>query len=68
MCAVDAALIALGFLELPQEDSPPENIWHHETRLLEWFQAVRHRREHPDRELIPDADDETMTSNEYAKG
>lgn len=56
-------------MELPEEDVPPESIWHHEERLAEWFAAVQQRR--TDRakgyEPVPDADDDEMTGNDLAK-
>lgn len=54
----------LGFLELPEDDVPPELIWHHETRMAEWWEAVKERRRNPD--AVPMMDVPT-TSNELAE-
>lgn len=35
-------------LEAPEDEVPPEEIWHHSERLKEWFEAVKQRRENPD--------------------
>lgn len=52
--------------ELPEDEVPPENLWHSETRLKDWFDSIKQRRE--DRmkgvEEIPEADGETMVSNQ----
>lgn len=37
------ALQLIGFMELPEEDRPPERIWRNPKRLNEHFDAVRHR-------------------------
>lgn len=65
---MSAALEVLGFLELPQEDTPPEEYWHSPEHLKEWFEAVKQRRE--DRFSggpIDDADADDMTGNEIAQ-
>lgn len=31
-------------MELSEEDVPPEEIWHHEARMTEWFDEVKARR------------------------
>lgn len=58
----------LGFLELPEDDTPPENYWHSREMLQDWFEAVKQRRE--DRfsggGMSDDAADEEMTGNEMA--
>lgn len=57
-------MVVHGWMEQPEEDIPPEEIWHHGKRLEEWFEAVKHRRENPDsapHEVIEDA---PMTQNE----
>lgn len=53
-------------MELPRDEVPDENIWHHSQRLEEWFEAVRHRREHG-MEPIAQADEVDMTENELAR-
>ena len=59
----------LGYLELPEDDLPPEEIWHHDERLEEWFLAVKERREQRSQgmEPIPEATDVDMTRNELVK-
>lgn len=55
----------LGLLELPEDEVPDENIWHHSRRLEEWFEAVKQRREHGMQPI--EADDAEMATNEYAR-
>ena len=52
-------------MELPEDDVPPEEIWHSDERLKEWFDSVKQRREDKMRgfDPVPDADEEEMTSN-----
>jgi hypothetical protein len=38
-------MVVHGWLEQPEEDIPPEEIWHHSERLEEWFESVKQRRE-----------------------
>lgn len=55
----------LGFLELPKEEVPPELIWHHDSRMTEWWQAVEDNRKTPgsaSRDVEVD-----QTENELAK-
>lgn len=42
--AISAALRVLGYQELPEEDVPPEEYWHSEDRLSEWFASMKQRR------------------------
>ena len=59
-------MTVLGLLELPEEDVPPEEIWHSEDRMKEWFDAIKQRREDKARgfDPVPDADEEEdMTEN-----
>lgn len=42
--AISAALRVLGYQELAEEDVPPEEYWHSEDRLSEWFASVKQRR------------------------
>lgn len=61
----------LGFFELPEEEVPPEHIWHHHDRLEEWFAAVKQSRsdQMAGVESVPAADgDEEMLSNSLTKG
>jgi len=58
-------------MELPEEDVPPEEIWHSEDRLREWFDSVRQRRDDKLRgyESVPEADEEEeMTGNTALAG
>lgn len=56
--------MVLGFFELPEDDQPPEEIWHHTERLEEWFKAVKQRRDNPDMKPIDEPMEESeMTSN-----
>jgi len=53
-------------MEMPDEERPPTNIWHHMERLTEWFEAVKERRKNPDMEPIGDYQgDGPMMRNEY---
>lgn len=57
----------MGYLELPDDEVPEENIWGHPERLEEWFLAVKQRRESGG-EPVPQADEEEgMTGNELAR-
>jgi hypothetical protein len=59
-------LIVLGFIELPDDERPPDNIWHHNERLKEWFEAVKERRKNPDMQPIGEYEgDGPMMRNEY---
>lgn len=59
--------MVLGYFELPDEDQPEPNIWHHSERLEEWFKAAKQRRE-DGFESVPSADeDPSMTGNELTK-
>ena len=60
--AITAALVVLGYYEMPEEDQPDENIWHHPQRLEEWFAAVKQRRENG-MEPIDQGEDTDMESN-----
>lgn len=42
--AVTAALTVLSFSELPTDEVPPRNIWHHDERMKEWWASVKQRR------------------------
>lgn len=55
-------------MELPNEDMPPQRIWHHNERLEEWFEGVaqRHKLGPDEYESVPDP--EGMTENEAAAG
>lgn len=55
----------LGFLELQEEDVPPELIWHHDKRMEEWFEAVKERRRNPNAEAP--MEEVPMTKNEIAE-
>jgi hypothetical protein len=58
----------LGFLELPEEDSPPEEYWHSPEHLKDWFEAVKQRREDRYAGIQPmDDEDADMTGNELAR-
>ena len=35
----------MAFSELPNDEVPPRNIWHHEERMKEWWASVKQRRE-----------------------
>mgnify|MGYP000626793205 CR=1 FL=1 len=45
---------------MASEDIPPENIWHHRTRLKEWWDGVRERirsgKPRPGREEVPEGE------------
>lgn len=65
---MNAALEVLGFMELPEDDAPPEEYWHSHEHLKEWFDAAKQRRE--DRMSgypIGDAGADDMTGNALAQ-
>lgn len=65
---MSAALDVLGYFELPEEDTPPEEYWHYQDRLSEWFEAVKARREERYGGGSSSAEPaEDMTGNEFAK-
>jgi len=45
MEAISAAMVVLGFFELPAEDQPPEHYWHSRELVDEWFVSVKARYE-----------------------
>lgn len=65
MTAVSVALGVLGFLELPEEDTPPELIWHNDSRMEEWWASVKERRANPG--LVDVPMDVPTTQNELAE-
>jgi glutathione S-transferase len=54
---VTAALVALGYYEMLDEERPPEEIWHHHERITRWMEEVKERRSNPDMQPV-DAFDE----------
>ena len=64
--AITAALQVLGYFELPENEVPDEDIWHHSKRLEEWFEAIKQRRENG-LQPIDEAEDSEMTGNEFAR-
>lgn len=54
----------LGFLELPEDDVPPELIWHHDSQMAKWWEDVKFRRKNPGAEPLEDVD---TTDNELAQ-
>lgn len=61
----------LGLFELSEEEVPPEEIWHHNERLEEWFESVKQARSDRMRGDsafdVPEADESPgMASNEEA--
>ena len=61
--AVSAALVVLGYFEMPKEDVPDESIWGHPARLEEWFEAVEQRRNSGMVPIDEEPQDMEMTSN-----
>ena len=64
--AITAALQVLGYFELPDDEVPDENIWHHSQRLEEWFEAIKQRRENG-LQPVDEVEDADMTGNEFAR-
>jgi hypothetical protein len=56
----------LGFFEMPEDESPPEEMWHNTARLSEWFKAVKERRKNPDMQPV-DSFDVPVMQNELTK-
>lgn len=46
-----------------EDEMPPEEMWHHNERLEEWFAAIKERRENPDMQPI-DSFDVPVMKNE----
>lgn len=51
-------------MELPEDELPPEEMWHHNTRLKEWFEAVKERRKNPDQQPIENFDVPVMANQD----
>jgi hypothetical protein len=60
------SLTVLGFFELPEDEIPPEEMWHHQERVKEWFEAMKERRKNPDMEPV-DSFDVPVMKNEALK-
>ena len=58
---MSAALVVLGYMELPKDEVPPEEIWGHDERLQEWFKAVEKARQSG--EKMPSQDEEEIPAN-----
>lgn len=58
--------MVLGYFEMPKNEQPDENIWHHPERLEEWFEAVERRRE-SGMQPIDEGEDTDMTQNALAR-
>jgi len=56
----------LGYFELPEDEVPDEDIWHHPARLEEWFEAIKQRRE-SGHQAIDEPEDVDMTGNEFTR-
>lgn len=56
-------------MELPPEDQPPREIWHHSERIKEWFESVKQRRTDRAKGLTPieDEDADDMEQNQIAR-
>lgn len=54
----------LGYMELPEDELPPEEMWHHNSRLKEWFEAVKERRKNPDQQPIDSFDVPVMENQD----
>jgi hypothetical protein len=69
--AISCAFQVLGFLELPEDDVPPEEFWGSEERLAEWFEGVKARHDAQAKGLMPiedfDEDATDMTGNEMTQ-
>lgn len=66
--AITKALIILGYMELPEEDQPDDNIWNHHEKLEAWFEQVKERRKHPGREKVDtEWDNVDLEQNEETK-
>lgn len=56
--------MVLGFLELPEDEVPPELIWHHDSAMQEWWEQVKENRKRPGEAPMQDV---PMTKNELAE-
>jgi hypothetical protein len=57
-------MIVIGYMELPEDELPPEEMWHHTSRLAEWFDAVKERRKNPDQQPIDSFDVPVMANQD----
>jgi len=63
---VNHALALLGWLEMPEQDQPPESIWLDEAALAQHFQDIRERYQS---EGAGDAvEDRPMVENDLVRG
>lgn len=60
--------MVLGFFDLPEDDIPPQNLWHSETHLREWFDTVEQRHKDRAQGFQPIDDEPDMMENELARG
>lgn len=58
-------MTVLSYFEMVDDERPPQNIWHHQARLEEWFEAVKQRRETGHRPI--EAEDADMTGNQLTR-
>lgn len=45
--AITAAAIVLGWLELPEDETPPSEIWGHPEKMDDWAEYVKAKRKDP---------------------
>lgn len=63
--AIEAAIQVLGWFEHPQDEQPPENIWHSPERIKEWFEAIRQKRRDEARGIRSIDPDEGAGADDY---
>ena len=51
--AVQAALTVINYYQAPPDEVPPQEIWHHQERLDEWFESMKQNREARSRGMEP---------------
>jgi hypothetical protein len=67
--AITKALIILGYMQLPEDDIPKEEIWGHPELLEAWFEEVKARRENPGRSKNnSEWENVDLEQNELTKG
>ena len=54
-------------MELPDDECPPPEIWHHSERMEQWFEQLKERRRNPEQRPIEEFDGDDMIRNELVE-
>lgn len=41
---MNEALVALGYMEFPEDEVPPVRYWHSQAHLKDWFTSIKQKR------------------------